>query len=609
MLQHVLRSDKRRERLTREAGILLSALEASNDPLQAVKAFRQISHERHERKTEEVRRIATRRSGARGWNARKEQIASEESLQASQNRLDADLSTIDAEQLSQETKSAAEMLQDIQASLDLMKASAAESSARTVLRGLGFSEERIEGPMTQLSGGWKSRCRIAASLCQYPDILLLDEPTNFLDLPSIIWLQQYIEELPRTTVVVVTHDRDFADAVGKELLVLRDLRLEKFKGCLSTYESERHKKAKYMQKMKDALEKKTQHMEATIQGNIQAAKRTGDDKKLKQAASRKKKLEERTGLEVSAKGGRFKLNRDLGGYHLTSRAEIVVDNFEPPVSLKIPTEIADLRFPGAIVNLEKVSYTYPRKKVEVLKEIDFTIHIGDRVGLAGLNGSGKTTLTSLILSDCLTATKGTVTRHPRARIARFNQEAVEDVEKLGLAEPQLTSLAHLMRISDLDEQHARALLGGFGLHGRLASDVPLAAMSGGQKVRVALAAVLHSPPHLLILDEVTTHLDADTILALVLALRSFPGALLVVTHDRFFMRCVVEGENPYSVSDRVQDDEGILEEDSDDSEAETGAAGKVFRMLKGGLKPLDGGMEQYAGIASRLSSKWVAQPA
>lgn len=604
VLQHVIRSDKRRDRLAREAEILSNALEASNDPLRVVKAFRQVSHERHERKTEEVRRLATRRSGARGWNSRKEQIASEESLRASQERLDADLGAISAEELSEGTQGAANMLADVQASLELMKAPAAEANARIVLRGLGFSEERIEGSMSQLSGGWRTRCRIAASLCQYPDILLMDEPTNFLDLPSIIWLQNYVDSLQHTTVVVVTHDRDFADSVGQELLVLRDLRLEKFKGNLSTYESERHKKQKYMRKMRDAVEKQKKHMESTIQGNIQSARKTGDDKKLKQAASRKKKLEERTGLEVSAKGGRFKLNRDLGGYHLSNRAEIEVDEFDPPVSLKLPSAVADLRFPGALVNMEKVSYAYPRKKVEVLKEIDFTVHPGERIGIAGLNGSGKTTLTSLILPETNNPTKGSVTRHSRARIARFNQEAVENVEKLAAIDPQLTPLTHIMRLSGLDEQKARAMLGGLGLQGRIASEVPLGALSGGQKVRVALAELLWNPPHLLILDEVTTHLDADTILALIVSLRDYEGALLVVTHDRFFMRCVVEAENPYRASDRVQEGDVELEDSGDSDDEDQRAPGRVYRTFRGGLKLLEGGMKQYEEIATRASSKF-----
>ncbi|KAF2097742.1 ABC transporter ATP-binding protein uup-1 [Rhizodiscina lignyota] len=626
VLQHVVRSDKKRERYMREASLLSSALESTTDPTKPVTAFRRITHERLELKMEESSRRAdrissSRRDGARGLKARKALVAAEGELEASQEKLGQEPSAIDTEEISRETQAATEMLGDVQSALELMDAPAAEAKARTVLRGLGFSVDKIEDSMSQLSGGWRTRCKIACALCQYPDILLLDEPTNFLDLPSIIWLQNYIQSLEKTTVVVVTHDRDFADAAAQELLVLRNQQLETFRGNLSLYEAERYKNQKYMARMKDAQEKQKKHIEATIQGNIRAAKRAGDDKKLKQAASRQKKLDDRMGLEVSAKGTRFKLNRDRAGqYGLSSRAEIKIDRFETPVRLNIPVAVPDLRFPGALVNLEKVSFAYPgKKRLEVLKEVSLTIHPGERIGLAGLNGSGKTTLVSLIIGSGegasstggMSPTSGTITRHSRAKFARFSQDAVEELEETAARESQLTALADLMRRSEnsLTEQEARGILGGLGLQGPIVSDVPIIALSGGQKVRLALAKLLWNPPHLLVLDEVTTHLDADTILALVLALRRYEGALLVVTHDRFFMRCVVEGESPYKEADRV----GLEEEDDGDSDESdedgTGKRGVVYRMFKGSLKLLEGGMTQYEEIASRASSKFGKIPA
>ena len=203
---------------------------------------------------------------------------------------------------------------------------------------------------------------------------MLDEPTNFLDLPSIMWLERYIQDLgPSTTVLVVTHDRAFADGVADELLVVRNQTMERFRGNLSAYELERGKKYKYMSRMKDAQDKQKKHMEKSVDNNMRAAKKTGDDKKLKQVASRKKKLEERTGLEVSAKGTRFKLNRDLAGYHLTNRAEIEVPEFDPPAKMALPVEVADLRFPGALVSFEKVSFAY-KKQTPILREIDLMVH-------------------------------------------------------------------------------------------------------------------------------------------------------------------------------------------------------------------------------------------
>lgn len=509
MLQHVLRSDRVRERYTREAKALSDAIDNSNDPIAPVRAYRQLSHDRLLLQLKEAHRIAERRSGARGKLARKELIKFEERVEESKTRLGQDENEIDPTELSGETQAAADMLSSIQSSLELMDASEAESKARRVLLGLGFKEDKIDKPFSELSGGWKTRCDLACALCQYADVLLLDEPTNFLDLPSIIWLQDYIRNLTQTTVLITTHDRDFGDAVAEELLVLRHQTLEKFRGNLSLYERERYKKARYLTKMKEAKDKQKKHIEKTVQNNIKAAREKGDDKKLKQAASRKKKLDDRWGMEVNAKGGRFKLNRDRAGqYGFTLRQDIEIPDFDPPVKMSFPRQPPDLRFPGALVSLEKISFAYPgRKKVPILTDIDLTIHPGARVGLAGLNGSGKTTLVSLIVGSDddavggLAPSAGSITRHSRAKFGRFSQQSVEEITAIAAQNPTLTALSHLMEVSgsEMEEKEARQILGSLGLQGPVASDVPLALLSGGQKVRLALAKLLWPPPQLLIL--------------------------------------------------------------------------------------------------------------
>ncbi|KNZ78435.1 hypothetical protein J132_00798 [Termitomyces sp. J132] len=581
VLEHVIRSDARRERALAEVKYLSEALDNTKDPLAVIAAIRKLKHERLTRAYDEMTKIAARRSGARGAKARKDLIAAEERIAASAALLQQPTSETDAISIQEETREAVDTLTDIQTSLDAMDSASAELRARSVLYGLGFSPEAILRPYVTLSGGWRTRCSLASALFQKADILLLDECTNFLDLPAIVWLQGFVQSLTETTVVVITHDRDFADAVADELIVLRENKLEYFKGNLSLYEAERHAKTKYLTRMQAALDKKTKHMESSIASALSAAKRTGDDKKLKQVASRKKKIEERS------------------GWHLTNRAEIEIPTVDSLVKVSIPSEPPDLRFPGALVALEKASFWYPGAKTMTIVDVDLVIHPGERVGIAGLNGSGKSTLVGLA-TGVLKPNKGNVTHHTRAKIQYFSQHSVEALEEKGKTDGELTALKELMTVSagELSEQEARALLSGLGLPGKIASDVPVAALSGGQKVRLALAKLIYSPPHLLVLDEVTTHLDADTVLALVETLKEYQGALLVITHDRFFMRCVVEGESPYEATEESD------EEDEEEARGQWQAnPGIVYRLIKGRLKALDGGMRKYESIALKASNK------
>jgi len=224
-------------------------------------------------------------------------------------------------------------------------------------------------------------------------------------------------------------------------------------------------------------------------------------------------------MEVSAKGTRFKLNRDLAGYHNSVRDETQLPTYDPPAWMAFPLCPSDLRFPGALVSLEGVTFAHGQGKQEVpiLREVNLTIHLGDRVGLVGLNGSGKSTLVSLIMagvegaSEVPAPSKGALSRHSRARFGRYSQQAVEKLDELAAGDSSLTALSHRLKSagSELLEKDARGLLASLGLPGKSATDVPMTLLSGGQKVRLALAKLLWTPPHLLILDEVTTHLDSD----------------------------------------------------------------------------------------------------
>jgi ATP-binding cassette subfamily F protein 3 len=477
-----------------------------------------------------------------------------------------------------------------------MDASSAESKARTVLLGLGFAATVIDSPFLSLSGGWRTRADLASALTQSTDILLLDEPTNFLDLPAVIWLQHHLTTSFNQTLLLVTHDRDFATAVGTHLLILRTnpaKKLDSFTGTLQTYDAERYRQVKRMTRMKEASDRKTAHMESSIASNIRAAKRTGDDKKLKQAASRRKKIEDRTGMEKNAQGNRFKRNRDMAGYQLTSRLDIEIPPMDPPVNLSLPPSPEPLKNPGPLISFENVSYRYPKAKDAILKAITLSIHPGSRTAILGLNGSGKSTLLKLFAADSpLRPASGTVTHHPRLRLAIFTQHEVEALTALGLANTALTPLSHLLSTSSgaLTEGEARTILSGLGLPSSVAADTPMSALSGGQMVRLALALKTWDSPHLLVLDEVSMHLDAESISALVRALRDWDGAVVVVSHDRWFVRGVVEGE-------RIGHGEEDSESESDSEEE--GRVGVVWRLRNGALKRLEGGMGEYERLVEK----------
>jgi len=443
-----------------------------------------------------------------------------------------------------------------------MSAFTAETRAETLLLGLGFTKKMLQKPFSALSGGWQMRTILASLLFQPCDLLLLDEPTNFLDMPSLLWLESYLQEVS-TTILMVTHDRTFADTIGEETIVLRDQKLERFAGNLTAYEGARAENQQRLTKMKDAQEKQKTHMEQTIAGNIRAAKATGDDKKLKQAASRQKKLDERMGYQVGIRGGRFKLNRDLPGFHNNMRDEIDIPTDDPAAKMSLPKmPPSELRFPGPLVSCEKLTFGFiqpdnPKMMTPILRDVNFTIHMHDRIALVGLNGAGKSTLVSCLVNRPNPEGRmlGSVTQHPKARIGYFSQTAVD------LLPPNLTALQYLGNTEDPiegeHEQQLRGTLSTLGLSGRTVSEIPLSHLSGGQKVRVALAKILYPPPHLLILDEVTTHLDADSIVTLSEELKSYEGAVLLVSHDRWFVKGVIEGETDGEDGEKEEEQKDI----------------------------------------------------
>ncbi|KAL4788567.1 P-loop containing nucleoside triphosphate hydrolase protein [Aspergillus varians] len=605
VLDYVMSSDHHRNDVTEKMNFLLKSFE-TEDPLQPVRGIRKIRHDDIEKHLFLAQKNASLKSGARGLQARKELKSVELKLQASQVLLEQAKEEIDAEAIKHETQAAIETLQDLQSQFEALKLVDIEQQARQILIGLGFKEETLSKPFQTLSGGWRMRCTLAGVLIQNPDIMILDEPTNFLDLLGVIWLEEYLKQLrdsSQTTIVLVSHDRDFVNAVCEEIVIIRDQKLTYFKGNLSAYEQDFEEQKLYWGRMKEAQERQIAHMEATVREGIKAGKKTNDDNKLRMAKSRQKKLDDRMGVQVNARGGRFKVNRDLPGYHLSSRDEIEVPQDEKGALIALP-DPSELRFPGPLISLEGITFKYKTGSAPVLKGIDLVMHIGDRVGIMGLNGCGKSTLIRLVVGITI-PTQGKVSSHSRLKMGYYAQHSIEELQTLGQENPSLTALGSMTKDVEgsLNEGQLRGLLSSLGLQGRIVSDVPIIRLSGGQLVRLALARVIWNAPHLLVLDEITTHLDFHTVTALASALSTFNGAILLVSHDRFMVRAVIEGKR--DLDHKMDEDFEGVEEESIESQPRRRV---VYVMKAGTMKVQDNGVEQFEKSLVKRVQKMLPAP-
>ena len=267
------------------------------------------------------------------------------------------------------------------------------------------------------------------------------------------------------------------------------------------------------------LDKKRENVERSIADAARQAKKHGDDNKMRMVKSRQKKLDDRWGLEVNAKGHRFKLNRDLGGYHLTTRAGVDIDMADADINFSFP-DPEPLRFPGPLVHLDHVTLEFPGASRPAVSDVTLTIHEGERVAFVGPNGHGKSTTINLIM-ERLSPTAGHIERHSKATIRYYDQHTIEQFAQVSRASATsgkpITALSHFLdNITGGDETKmagmegaARRFLGSLGLKGRTADAQPLHSLSGGQAVRLGLAEVMWDEPHLICLDEVTQHLDAE----------------------------------------------------------------------------------------------------
>jgi ATP-binding cassette, subfamily F, member 3 len=375
-----------------------------------------------------------------------------------------------------------------------LQAWSAPARARILLTGLGFSQAQCEQSVNELSGGWKMRLNLARVLMAPGDLLLLDEPTNHLDLDAIIWLQDWLRRFQGATLLV-SHDREFIDAVADCVWHLEHDTITRYAGGYTSFEEQALERAELRERTVQAQETRIAHLTSFVERF--RAKAT----KAKQAQSRLKALEriERVQKISSAPTTSFR-------FEMTGEG------------------------PDPIVVTDHLNCGYGQP---LLHNIKLAIRKGERIGVLGRNGAGKTTLIRTLVGE-LESLGGTITASKVAKLGYFAQGAIEALDGASSA------LEHMRRLApERTPQELRDYLAPWGFRGDLATD-PIEPFSGGEKSRLALAMLAWTKPHVLILDEPTNHLDAQAREALTLALADYPGALLLVSHDRALLRTAVD---------------------------------------------------------------------
>lgn len=529
VLDTVLGFDRERINLMKQQLILESALD-SGDSLTIRKAIHSINLiERHE-ELQSAQKIAIERSGARGFRARKE-LVEQEKLMAEMENLVIDESSIGAE----DATGAQELLTKVTEKLAIYESEEVlRANAIKILAGLGFSQEMQNGSASTLSGGWRIRASLAAALLIKPNILLLDEPTNHLDLPTVLWLQRYLSQLEGVTLVTVSHNRAFLNAVADEIIVVKNTHLEYFVGNYDEYVTDHAEKQAHLASKAQVVEKKKEAITLSVEKALTNARKSGDDKKIQSMVSKKKKLD-RLGMDVNEKGHRFKLNRDRAGYHTDIRDDIVVEKELVPDNWKVEPPYK-LRYAGDILVMNNVGFKYGQKVI--FGRVNFSVGQRARIAIVGANGTGKSTFCKLLTNEAL-PTVGTIERPGNPTIGSFEQFNAESFLKK--YDENVTPLAIMMEMyPDRKEAQYRSCLGKFGVRGNTAIK-PLRMLSGGEMARTKLALnFFELSPHLLILDEPTNHLDMLSVESLAELINNYEGAVIVASHDQFFVSKVAK---------------------------------------------------------------------
>ena len=396
-----------------------------------------------------------------------------------------------------ERRDAAMELAELYATYQAIDGYRARARAAALMHGLGFKPTDLERTVAEFSGGWRVRLAMARALGSRADLLLLDEPTNHLDLDAIVWLEEWLTAFPGT-LLMISHDREFLDSIIDRVLHIENKSIRAYSGNYSQFEQKRTEELALQQTLQ------TRQMRRIAEITTFVNRFRASATKSRQAQSRLKMLQ--------------RMERIVPA-HVDSPFEF---EFETP-----------FKTPRPLLTLEGAACGYANRSI--VQGINVSIGPQDRIALLGPNGAGKSTLTKMLAGESqLLAGK----RVPAADLAigYFAQQQMEQLK------PDCDAFWHVRNLggpdyASGDEQRVRDHLGKFGFQGDRAFE-PVARFSGGEKARLTLALLVARRPNLLLLDEPTNHLDIDMRQALTMALQSFEGGLVVVSHDRHLIKSV-----------------------------------------------------------------------
>jgi ATP-binding cassette subfamily F protein 3 len=392
----------------------------------------------------------------------------------------------------------------------------APARAQALILGLGFKIAELDNPVNSFSGGWRMRLQLARALMCPSDLMLLDEPTNHLDLDALVWLEAWLQRY-QGTMIVISHDREFLDAVTNVTVHIENAKLNRYGGNYSKFEDMRAEQMELQQASYSKQQEKIAHLQKFIDRFKAKAS------KAKQAQSRVKALDR---MERIAP--------------LLAEAEFTFE-FKEPANL-----------PNPMLSMQDVSFGYPAPEdappgtppTVIVKNVSKSVLAGQRIGILGANGQGKSTVVKTI-ARALQPISGEITEGRGLSIGYFAQQ------ELDVLRPQDTPLEHMIRLvkdttaagrlsgQPTREQDLRSFLGSFNFSGDMVKQ-SVGSMSGGEKARLVLCMLVWQRPNLLLLDEPTNHLDLATREALGMALNEFEGTVMLVSHDRSLLRTVCD---------------------------------------------------------------------